>query len=302
MEALSRALGLRLSDFLHDIPTSKDKLWRYLATPLTAVVGDPASERELHRVVELIEATAKQVDSTFAIYWPGRYTHPKRNSEVKPETVYRMDRAQASALDFIILFLADPSYGVGQENEIASQAGLPAIRMASEGLSRMMSGSFLRATTVPFSGDLKKGIQFDEKALGKALEGVRLECFHQDALYDGLRKATFGDRLRQLVNKRCRDYEEFARSVGISLSYVHAMFEEPLRVSNPGTRLLQKMATLLRVTVSDLVGDSGDGDPKLEVGKAEWWNWVRNTPGLDGQLATRLRDDWLEAYELRRRK
>ena len=25
---------------------------------------------------------------------------------------------------------------------------------------------------------------------------------------------------------------------------------------------------------------------------------MRNTSGLDGQLATRLRDDWLEAYEL----
>ena len=237
LESLSGALGLRLNDFLHDIPTSKDKLWGYLATPLTAVVGDPLAERELHRVVAVIESAARRVDSAFALYWPGRYTHTKKNSDVKADTVYRMDRAQASALDFIILLLVDPSYGVGQENEIASQAGLPAIRIASKSLSRMMSGSFLRGATVPFSGDLKKGIQIDEEALVTALEGVRLECYHQDALYDALRKEDFGSRLRHLVGKRCRDNEEFARGVGISLSYVHALYEEPLRVSNPSARL-----------------------------------------------------------------
>jgi hypothetical protein len=58
------------------------------------------------------------------------------------------------------------------------------------------------------------------------------------------------------------------------------------------------MATLLRVTVSDLLADSADSDPILEVSKAEWWNWVRNTAGINGQVATKLRDEWLEAYEL----
>src|SRR5579871_5808481 len=161
----------------------------------------------------------------------------------------------------------------------------------------MIKGSFLRAIDVPFSGNLRTGVTLDEADLAEAFKTVRIECYHQDALYQNMRRDDFGQRLRALVNQRCRDYAEFARDIGVNLSYIQAMFEEPLAVSNPGARLLQKMASVLRVTVSDLIGDSSDADPILEISKAEWWRWVRGTSGIDGSLATKLRDDWIDAFD-----
>jgi transcriptional regulator with XRE-family HTH domain len=297
LDALTQALWLRLNDFLHDTTSQKRKLVGYFATPLTAVVQDANREKNLRMLVEKVKKLASEDEEELSLYWPGDYTHPVTNSDVKPETVYRMDRAQASALDFVVLFLADPSYGVGQENEIASQAGLPAIRLIPHGVSRMMRGSFLRATDVPFAGNLETGIDVDEHKLRQALEQMRLECYHQSALYSGLRDNEFGTRLRGLVNKRRGDYGAFAKDLGVSLGFVNALFEEPLRVSNPSTYLLQKMASLLRVTVSDLVGDSPNSDAVSDTSVAEWWSWLRGTKGIDAGIAIQLRDEYLEAHE-----
>jgi len=43
----------------------------------------------------------------------------------------------------LVIFCGEPSYGVGQENEIATQAGTPAIRLVPPKMSRMMEGSFM---------------------------------------------------------------------------------------------------------------------------------------------------------------
>src|SRR6266852_3732892 len=49
------------------------------------------------------------------------------------------------------------SYGVGQENEIATQAGIPAVRLIPQrGVSRMMLGSFVRAINVRYEGTLER--------------------------------------------------------------------------------------------------------------------------------------------------
>ena len=65
--------------------------------------------------------------------------------------------SRASNHDFVIIFCGSPSYGVGQENDIATQAGLPAIRIAPKGVSRMMLGSFIKSFQVNYDGRLKAG-------------------------------------------------------------------------------------------------------------------------------------------------
>src|SRR6202020_3365944 len=106
-------------------------------------------DAELRKVVMRIRdiAADPQFSSPpFEIYWPGDFTHPKLNGDIPASQVYITDRTRASTHDFIILFCGAPSYGVGQENEIATQAGVPAIRLVPQGLSRMMIGSFAKAT------------------------------------------------------------------------------------------------------------------------------------------------------------
>src|SRR5665213_2507788 len=115
---LFKALGLKLEDILHDAPTSPvDEILGYLATPLTAVVASDRQNTELERVVSELRRLASSLEflnPRFNLYWPGDYTHPTRHPDFKPSQVYLTDRSRASTFDFIVIFCAAPSYGVGQ--------------------------------------------------------------------------------------------------------------------------------------------------------------------------------------------
>lgn len=115
-----------------------------------------------------IAEEAQFANPDFDIYWPGDYTHPKNHAHISAPHVYVTDRSRASSHDFIILLCGPPSYGVGQENEIATQAGVPAIRLVPlEGLSRMMLGSFIRTMDITYHGGLQSRITFGiENTLG----------------------------------------------------------------------------------------------------------------------------------------
>jgi hypothetical protein len=97
----------------------------------------------------------------------------------------------------LVILCGAPSYGVGKENEIATQAGVPAIRLVNSQVSRMMLGSFAKSFDIQYTGSLKEGIFFDEEEFAKALRAVRK--LHKDPkspLYDGFlligRAATHG--------------------------------------------------------------------------------------------------------------
>ena len=219
-----------------------------------------------------------------------------------PRQVYLTDRSRASTHDFIILFCGDPSYGVGQENEIATQAGIPAIRLIPpKGISRMMAGSFVRAIDIHYSGTLDTEIKFDREHLFRALQDIRKLYFRHRALYRGLNSDAFGNRLRRLVDDRSGAYVQFADDLGISLDYLHTLMQEPFSVSNPSARLLNRIATLLGTRVGYLLGESEETDPIWVESNASWRKWITASTGIDGGLAVQLRDKWRDTYQLARR-
>src|SRR6266478_1577594 len=215
---------------------------------------------------------------------------------------YLTDRSRASTHDFIILFCGSPSYGVGQENEIATQAGIPAIRLVPTGMSRMMSGSFIKAIDITYTGSLSGGISFSLEEVRKALREIRCVYFRYGALYKGMNGNGFGERLRKLVDDRSGDYQKFAADLGIGLSYLHALMEEPFTVSNPSIRLLKRMAVLLGESVAYVVGESQETDPIWVASNACWHAWVTQTPNLDAAAAVVMRDQWREGYRFERSK
>src|SRR6266478_1336852 len=305
LKKLFQAVGLKLGDVLNETDGLAHELFGYLATPLTAVVRDEKAEAELRDVVERIKAEATSsefVDPHFDLYWPGDHTHPTRNPEFTPGQVYLTDRSRASTHDFIILFCGSPSYGVGQENEIATQAGIPAIRLVPTVMSRMMSGSFIKAIDITYTGSLSGGISFSLEELRKALREIRCVYFRYGALYKGMNGNGFGERLRKLVDDRSGDYQKFAADLGIGLSYLHALMEEPFTVSNPSIRLLKRMAVLLGESVAYVVGESQETDPIWVASNACWHAWVTQTPNLDAAAAVVMRDQWREGYRFERSK
>ena len=295
LRKLANALGIKLSDILNGTDGSHDEILGYLATPLTAVVTKRAKAECILEVVQKIRAIASNTEFTepcFNLYWPGDYTHPINNKEIPANQVYLMDRSRASAFDFIVLFCPEPSYGVGQENEISTQAGLPAIRLFPESMSRMMRGSFIRSMDVGYSGSLTASVDFDESQFNEALQEIRRAYFRIQALYGKMNGNNFGERLRHLINDRLGDYATFADDIGISLGYVNTMMEEPFIVSNPSVLLLRRMSARLGVSVGHLLGETRQLDPVIVESTASWNQWLKESGLIDGALAVEIKDEW----------
>lgn len=305
LQKLFQALGVKLTDILNEVDHLADEIVGYLATPLTAL--SPKEDGEVRRLVKTIRSVAAEeefVDPRFDIYWPGDYTHPKQHADITAGQVYVTDRSRASTHDFIVLFCGPPSYGVGQENEIATQAGVPAIRLAPpDGLSRMMLGSFVRADDVPYSGTLDSGISFDEGRLREALREVRQRYFRTRALYCAINGGGFGKRLRKLIGGRCNgNYLQFASDIGISLPYLHRMMDEPIIVTNPSALILRRMAHRLGERVAFLLGEAEENDAVWLESNTSWRSWFERSQSVVPRIAFEMRDEWRNSYKAEKRE
>lgn len=298
---LFQGLGLNLFEILNEPDCSPEKIVGYLATPLTGLAD--TQHKNLRKVVSDIRAIAG--DQSFdppplEIYWPGDHTHPIDHPNLNARQVYLMDRSRASTNDFVILFCGDPSYGVGQENEIATQAGVPAIRLIpQEHISRMMLGSFARAINVQYEGTLQSGIKLPRNDLLKALQETRRLYFRHRAFYRGGYSDAFGIRLKRLILDRCGgDFAQCADDLGINLDYLHKMMEEPFSVANPGARLLARTARRLSTTIGYLLGESEVTDPIYVASNASWRQWADKSSGIDLASGLQIRDKWRSDYDM----
>jgi transcriptional regulator with XRE-family HTH domain len=302
LKRLFNALGHKLSDILNESDRVGEEIYGYLATPLTGLSA--AQDAELRNVVQRIREIAADPQFSsppFEIYWPGDVTHPTLNADIPASQVYITDRTRASTHDFIILFCGTPSYGVGQENEIATQAGVPAIRLVPQKLSRMMLGSFASANNITFSGTLETGITFDPDKLRQALAEIRQTRSRIHAFYRGINGDAFGNRLRALISDRCSGHEQFAHDLGVSNGYLQSLMGESLAVSNPSIVLLKRMAHRLNERVSYLLGDSEENDPVLTESHAAFHSWIQGDNEIRAGAAYAVRNEWKQEYALRRR-
>jgi len=297
LKNLFAAVGVNLAEIVNDPETLGHEILGYLATPLTGL--SPRAEATVQNVVTRIKSVLSSVefsDPPTKMYWPGDHTHPAHDPEFTANQVYLIDRSRASAYDFIILLCASPSYGVGQENEIATQAGLPAIRLLPPHVSRMMAGSFIRAIDITCTGSIESGVEFDDSKLFSALRDVRRTLFAHRALYKDVNGNGFGGRLRKLIVDRSGDYQRFAADLGVSLSYVHTLMDEHISISNPSLRLLKRMARLLGESVGYLICESQELDPVWDESKRSWRAWIHDHPTVQAETAVAVRDEWREEY------
>jgi serine/threonine protein kinase len=112
----------------------------YVATALTGL-GEDSSE-----AMAFMSSSIAEVAKTYGIYvyQPRRYTDPLLHPDVDAVIVYATDRRRVASCDLLFLVANRPSFGVGQEVEIAAGYGKPTILIARHGttISRMITGSF----------------------------------------------------------------------------------------------------------------------------------------------------------------
>ena len=303
LQKLFGGLGLQLPDVLSAAADRLPKMLQgYLATPLTGLSeAEDASVRAVVEAARRCAGAAEFSNPPIDLYWPGEHTHPKRHTRYKPSTVYLIDRTRASTFHFLVILCGAPSYGVGQENEIATQAGTPAIRLVNQELSRMMLGSFVKSFDVPYTGNLREGIFFDEAEFAKALRSVVKLHYSHGARYSSMNGHDFGPRLKKLVDERMRDNRAFAEELGVSLEYVQAMMVEPLTVTNPSARLLERMSVLLGESVGFLLGEKEKDDAVYRESKENFYAWVREAEdNVDARTAEEIFGQWKTDYFARK--
>lgn len=239
----------QIGHLVKDIPPQQP-LHGYVATALTGLGSD--ARAHITFASSRIADVAKQ--HGIYVYQPRRATDPVLHKDVEPGVVYAMDRARVVGADLLFVMLNKPSFGVGQELEIAATYGKPTLLIMEEGtvVSRMVTGSpanIVHEIVYSTPEDL-------ERKLHRALEGVRpqVEAWRTGAGHKRHR-ITLGPKLKEArINCGYSTVGDLAKILGISNRLLEGI--ENGQIENVGTQVLVAIAAALRISVASLF-DSG---------------------------------------------
>lgn len=236
-----------IRELLQDSP-APEPLYGYVATALSGL-GEEAREA-MHFVTSKIAEVAKGFG--VYVYQPRRATDPILHETMDAEYVYAQDRTRVIESDILFVVANKPSFGVGQEVEIASSFGKPAVLITREGVrvSRMLVGGYLNFVgeiTYRSPEDLDRELR---RLLGTAIAPIRT---NRGALFRNQRvsMAVKLQRLRHEVGYT--NAAELAQEAGISPRMLEAM--ERGHMTSTSLELMSYLASFLGVSLADLIDD-----------------------------------------------
>jgi hypothetical protein len=258
----------------------------YLSSALT--LPDAQTRDRIKSLNSLIKKWLEEATDSF-IYLPQEYSDPSRGDKMKPEEIYILDRWRIAESDFIVMNLDTPSFGVGQEAEIACSMGIPIVAFHYKGnlVSRIIRGIpslFIGEGAVqPSEGviayedlggylDLKGDLISSVKRLQKSIK----------PLPSTSAGPSFSMRLQRAITKSRKTVGQVAREAGFTEAFLKSLLHEykfiesifepyellklcrlrnipEERYLNPGLWVLKRLAETLDIRISALVGDEDIG-------------------------------------------
>lgn len=255
----------------------------YLSSALT--IPEERTREKVIGLNALIKEWLEEETQTF-IYLPQEYSDPSRSDKMTPEEIYILDRWRVAESDFVIMNLDVPSFGVGQEAEIACSMGIPIIAFHRKGhpVSRIIRGMptlFIgEGVTKPSDGvisyedvndysDLKDELIATVRKLQKTFKRVPTNVYSIQS---------FSERLRKAIAKSGKPLPQVAREAGLTEPFLKSLLNsyksiektfEPYdfltrcklrnipeeRYSNPGLWVLRRLSETLNVRLSSLIGE-----------------------------------------------
>jgi transcriptional regulator with XRE-family HTH domain len=196
-----------------------------------------------------------------SLYLPFDHTDPVAHADVPATLVYERDRKQVVTSDFVLMLCSSASYGVGQENEIAAESGVPVVYLVHTGckVSRMLLGSDTRKVIISYNDtdDLLPQLQEFLADTVPALRKRRIKLGTPEPL--GL-----GTRLADLRNRSDMPRKTIADLIGCDEQWLKRLEEEPSEESSLSVGKLRTIATLLSVdTAYLLLGATSGMDERM---------------------------------------
>ena len=255
----------------------------YMSSALT--IDDSKERDRMHKLNWDIKNWIQTETETF-LYLPQDYSAPGHQDRMPAHEVYILDRWRIAESDFVIMNFDKPSFGVGQEAEIACSTGIPVIAFHWVGykVSRMVRGMPMLFLSEPGKtpdyeiikyedqqtySDLKRKLVTQVKKAQKKIQPIATNVIPIQS---------FSQRLRAAIQKSGKSIEEISDETGLSKDFLDilqkdynsilAMFQEyetmrnfrwrkvpAERFSNPGLWVLQKLSKALGLRIGQLIGE-----------------------------------------------
>lgn len=258
----------------------------YLSSALT--LHDAQTRNRIKALNTLIKRWLEESCDAF-IYLPQEYSDPSRGDKMKPEEIYILDRWRIAESDFVVMNLDTPSFGVGQEAEIACSMGIPIVGFHYKGnqVSRIIRGIpalfVSEGTTQPSEGVIAyEDLHNYEDLKGDLIASIkRMQKLIKPLPSAGI-GPSFSERLRRAITKSRKTLTDVAKESGFTEAFLHSLLHdykyiesifEPYellklcrlrnipeeRYLNPGLWVLKRLAETLNVRISALVGEEEIG-------------------------------------------
>ena len=244
IEEVRESLG-EIKEFLPT--TSSAPLHGYIASSLTGL------EDDTREAVAFSSKLIADVSKGYNIYahQPRKVTDPILNKDIEPGKVYYLDRKRILYADLLIVIANYPSFGVGQELEIASSFGTPTVLITREGkkISRMVKGGFINLI-----GDITYSSPEDlEKKLNKCLNDNHETIKNLKNIKQRSEEFIPRGELSKIRKALAYSLEDVSLGVGISKNFLQAIEDHPNQYHNCSFIILKLICDYYEVDLNNLL-------------------------------------------------
>jgi transcriptional regulator with XRE-family HTH domain len=221
-------------------------VYAYIACALT---GLSVTQRvSIDKALDVIEIACKTRGVQF--YEPRKISDPILNPSLTPELVYRMDRRNVLSSDLFIFLANEPSFGVGQELEIAGSALLPilSVVVGEKTVSRMVRGIPGRMYAVRY----ENSAYLFEK-LVQAIDILFPAMFERKRKMREKENFTIGRNIHRLRVQAGLSTLDLAANLGVPEDEVKLMEGCPDHLTNFSVIQLKQLSRALHTTLPDLL-------------------------------------------------
>jgi len=228
-------------------PEARIKWLAYFASGLTNLTE--AERTTLFAEAVVVRGACETISAL--LYEPRLFTDPVANKEVTAERVFTIDHAQVSRSHFVVLHAGHPSFGAGQELEIARNAGIPVVLLQPRAVkvSRMVLGTSVRMHHLEYGNQNELAA-----SLAATLERLVADLARRHTGAKMLPESgeySFAGRLSSVRTGMKLDAETLASLTGLQTTAIEN-FEKGWD-RNPSLAVLNRLAQVLQTTVAYLV-------------------------------------------------